>query len=534
MNRILSITILLLTLLTAEEMRAQSMTNETTHNCDDGSFWYMTDLNCEEDGNGEKTCSSCGGVFKGDEIAEHEKNCFYECNKCKQKMKVIERDKHKCKGDEPEPDPDPKPDNDHKPESDPDKPDNPSGSGPKGIPDQVLPNITVNGKNKSSFNWWDWTYVIGGGGGGGNSSNNNSESTGTFAPEEQPLHAAQQSGEKTDSIGYHRCPCLITEATKKLLDNLKEHRLYNQDNGYPDLTKDLERQLAFPETIQQGNNGTCAAAALQKFLAENFPEKYAECVYNLANYGRYEPWGLKYDFLSKGGSPFGITQAQLDAENVRDDAKELGNQYTSVDAIMQSAIQSWANRNSKIERIYDNIVNDLFNLSFSLDILGTTFNTFGYDPRKDDGDVGGMTFRDVEKFITENIGDGSSIKYKNSSKSITYDYFNDALFKQINNDFDSYTVLASVDIVQNQNGKYFGEGKPGHLLEISGTKSGKIDFWSYGNNYTTSESNCPIGELMIIMKTDYAKKEKKDKQFLTCHCNDCSGDGSKCNSCMSK
>ena len=200
MNRILSIAILLLTLLTAEEMRAQSMTNETTHNCDDGSFLYMTDLNCEEDGNGEETCSSCGGVFKGDEIAEHEKNCFYECNKCKQKMKVIERDKHKCKGDEPEPDQDKNQDKDQdKPSNskNDDNPQNPNGGSSTGIPDQYLPNVTVNGKNKSSFNWWDWTYVIGGGGGGGSSSNNNSESTGTYTSGEPPLHAAQQSGGKT-------------------------------------------------------------------------------------------------------------------------------------------------------------------------------------------------------------------------------------------------------------------------------------------------------------------------------------------------
>ena len=172
MNRILSIAILLLTLLTAAEVSAQSYYNEMYSDCDVTDYGQGTVvLPCFEICRSQ--CSSCQSFFDCDEIAEHEKGCYYECNKCKQKMKVIERDKHKCKGDEPEPDPDPKPDNDPKPESDPGKPDNPSGGGPKGIPDQVLPNVTVNGKNKSSFNWWDWTLVYGGGGGGSSSSSNN-------------------------------------------------------------------------------------------------------------------------------------------------------------------------------------------------------------------------------------------------------------------------------------------------------------------------------------------------------------------------
>lgn len=515
MNRILSIAILLLTLLTAEEMRAQSMTNETTHNCDDGSFWYMTDLNCEEDGNGEDTCSSCGGVFKGDEIAEHEKNCFYECNKCKQKMKVIERDKHKCKGDEP----DPKPDNDPKPESDPGKPDNPSGSGPKGIPDQVLPNVTVNGKNKSSFNWWDWTLVYGGGGGGSSSSSNNNNGESVVIPtEEPPLHAAQQSGEKTDSIGYHRCPCLITEATKKMLNNLKEHRLYNQDNGYPNLTKDLERQLAFPEIIQQGQNGTCGPAFIQKYLAENYPKQYADCVYNLANYGYYGPWGLELAMDVNEYSPIGMTANDILHENGNEDLQDerIGNgiQYTSVDALMQSAIQTWANTDSWLDKLKC--------------LIG--WKQPGYDPRLDKGKGGGMDYEEMKDFF-ENIVGESAILHKQEGY-MDYDYINEKITDITNNEFDSFTILAGVKIKRTDRGYYFDNKGENHYVEITGLHSGKIDFWSWGQDYTTSQYNCPIEELMIINKTDHAKKEKQEKKSLTCNCPNCTSDG--CSVCMSR
>lgn len=486
MNRILSIAILLLTLLTAEEMRAQSMTNETTHNCDDGSFWYMTDLNCDEDGNGEKTCSSCGGVFKSDEIAEHEKNCFYECNKCKQKMKVIERDKHKCKGDEPEPDPDPKPDNDSKPESDPDKPDNPSGSGPKGIPDQYLPNVTVNGKNKSSFNWWDWTYVIGGGGGGGSSSNNNSESTGTYTLEEQPLHAAQQSGGKTDSIGYHRCPCLITANAKFYLDDIDNDPKWDELNKlYDGLTEGLKRHLAFPETIQQGNNGTCAAALIQKYLAENYPDKYEECVYELIKNGKYEPWGLEIPAASnlKSLSYMDLWNENGNMANIN---FEQGIDYTYDDAFMQTAIQNWAD-------------NDTYFKSVTHAAAG-----YVYNPLKDNGEPdeksgmlfeSGMLFDDLSMFLNQNGLDNSASYYKNVSSSELYDIFNE-------HSPESNTFMAGVRICNNESGYYFcldGEYTPlkkeersAHALELTNINNGHISAWSWGKQFTTVNQDSSI------------------------------------------
>ena len=103
----------------------------------------------------------------------------------------------------------------------------------------------------------------------------------------------------------------------------------------------------------------------------------------------------------------------------------------------------------------------------------------------------------------------------------------------MNDDFNSYTVFASVDLVQSDDGnKYFGNGKLNHLLEITGIHSGKIDFWSYGKNFTTSKNNCSVGELLILKKTNYGKSEKAAKKFLSCNCNVCSMGGRDCSDCV--
>ena len=522
MNRILSITILLLTLLTAAEVSAQSYYNEMYPDCDATDYGQGTVvLPCFEICRSQ--CSSCEGFFDCDEIAEHEKGCYYECNKCNQKMKVIERDKHKCKGDEPEPDPDPKPDNDPKPESDPGKPDNPSGGGPKGIPDQYLPNVTVNGKNKSSFNWWDWTLVYGGGG-GGSSSNNNSESTGTNTPEEQPLHAAQQSGGKTDSIGYHRCPCLITANAKFYLDDIDNDPKWDElNNRFPGLTDGLKRHLAFPETIQQGNNGTCAAALIQKYLAENYPDKYEECVYELIKNGKYEPWGLEIPAASnlKSLSYMDLWNENGNMANIN---FEQGIDYTYDDAFMQTAIQNWAD-------------NDTYFKSVTHAVAG-----YVYNPLKDNGEPdeksgtlfeSGMLFDDLSMFLNQNGLANSASYYKNVSSSELSDIFNE-------HSPESNTFMAGVRICNNESGYYFcldGEYTPlkkeersAHALELTNINNGHISAWSWGKQFTTVNQDSSIKNLIVIGKTDYAKKEKKARKELKCECPSCTN--TSCDVCM--
>lgn len=523
MNRILSIAILLLTLLTAVEVKAQDMINETGYKCNDGGLEYISPIPCDFVAACEEECSSCQGFFDCDEIKEHEKGCYYECPLCNKKMTVIEGLTHNCEPEDPNKDQD-----DPYDPSDDDDDRNPPGNNKVvcalcGAVMTYMESLThncrrlnVNGNYNGSL-WYLLQPVIGS---GSNSSNNNNNNESGFGPaEEQPLHAAQQSGEKTDSIGYHRCSCLITEATKKILDNLKEHRLYNQDNGYPNLTKDLERQLAFPETIQQGNNGTCGPAFIQKYLAENFPEQYAECVYSLANYGYYAPWGLELAMDVNEYSPVGMTASDVLAENGNDYMQKTNNdngiQYTSVDALMQSAIQTWANTNTWTDKL--------------LCMIG--WKQPGYDPRLDYGDGGGMSYSEVTDFIKDNIGGESAMSYKRRGM-MTYDYVGEIIDDITNNDFDSYTVLAGVNIKEKNGKYYFGKGKSDHYVEISGLHSGKFDFWSWGQQLTTSEYDCPLEQLIILKKTDYAKKEKQEKKSLTCNCPNCTRDG--CSKCVQK
>lgn len=96
MNRILSIAILLLTLLTAAEMRAQDMINETGYKCNDGGLEYISPIPCDFVAACEEECSSCQGFFDCDEIKEHEKGCYYECPRCERQMTVIEGLSHYC------------------------------------------------------------------------------------------------------------------------------------------------------------------------------------------------------------------------------------------------------------------------------------------------------------------------------------------------------------------------------------------------------------------------------------------------------
>ena len=96
MNRILSIAILLLTLLTAVEVKAQDMINETGYKCNDGGFEYISPIPCDFVAACKEECSSCEGFFDCDEIKSHREGCYYECPRCEQQMTVIEGLSHYC------------------------------------------------------------------------------------------------------------------------------------------------------------------------------------------------------------------------------------------------------------------------------------------------------------------------------------------------------------------------------------------------------------------------------------------------------
>lgn len=85
--------------------------------------------------------------------------------------------------------------------------------------------------------------------------------------------------------------------------------------------------------------------------------------------------------------------------------QDIGAQYTSVDVLMQSAIQTWANTNTWTDKL--------------LCMIG--WKQPGYDPRLDYGDGGGLSYSEVTDFIKDNIGGESAMSYKRRGM-MTYDY----------------------------------------------------------------------------------------------------------------
>ena len=189
MNRILSIAILLLTLLTAAEVSAQSYYNEEYSDCKETDYGQGTVvLPCFEICRSQ--CSSCEGFFDCDEIAEHEKGCYYECPRCNQRMTIMEMLSHYCEPKEPDSD-------------DPDFPDDDDDDRNSPNQDRVVcalcgavmtymeslthncRRLNVNGNYNGSL-WYLLQPVNGsaaspsgggGGGGGGNSSSQNNNSS---------------------------------------------------------------------------------------------------------------------------------------------------------------------------------------------------------------------------------------------------------------------------------------------------------------------------------------------------------------------
>jgi len=506
MNRILSITILLLTLLTAAEMRAQDMINETGYKCNDGGLEYISPIPCDFMAACEEKCSSCQGFFDCDEIEEHEKGCYYECPRCNQRMTIMEMLSHYCEPKGLDPDFD-----------DPDFPDDNDDDRNPPNQDRVVcalcgavmtymeslthncRRLNVNGNYNSSL-WYILQPVIGSG--RSSSSNNNNESE--FEPtEEQPLHAAQQSGEKTDSIGYHRCPCLITANAKFYLNDIDNDPKWDELNKlYDGLTEGLKRHLAFPETIQQGNNGTCAAALIQKYLAENYPDKYKECVYELAKNGKYEPWGLEIPLESNLNA---ISDYELRIETGDANKYNQGINFTADDALMQTAIQNWVDVNNLFRRMHNKITGN------------------AYSVIDDDGNIGGMTADERSSFLF-NVSPHSIVN--NSGKTS----YNELTQKLETYSPDDYTIMAGVNMQYDDNGCYFGDSLSNHALEINGIEDGHINFWSYGKDGTTVKKDEIIKNLIIMKKTDYAKEEKKDRKSLVCNCPNCTNNG--CSKCM--
>lgn len=494
MKKFLLLVILLLTLLPLARVSAQDMINENGYKCyDDGIGYYISPLPCDDVGKCESQCSSCDAFFDCDEIEEHEKGCHYECTRCNKQMTIKEMLSHSCE-----------------------------------------PEDTINGNCSLCGMPLDLCTCVGGLGlghsAGGCTGGGGSSVGGMLPPITIPPMAPAYAPATTIPLstkGYHRCPCLMTALTKELLKKMEKNPHYNQDEDFPGLTDGIKRHISDPSTIQQGGNGTCGAALIQKWLAENFPEQYIECVYSLAHNGCYEPWLL--DFDEEDDNPMGMTKEELLAENGINKDYNIYNgiDYTYADALMQSAIQARVNSQEMFEQFWDRIDN----------IFGTNLNNTGYDPRNDDdkkeakASVGGMDHKQMIEFM-EMVADENSII--SESTNVTDYYTMNENINRLGKDFDSYSIFAEVDYIQNGKEPYFANNGLAHYLEIKGMHTGQFDIWCYGSNFTTSKEHrrCDIKGYIIVKNTNTGKNERINKKKLTCNCNNCSGDG--CSECMSK
>ena len=317
----------------------------------------------------------------------------------------------------------------------------------------------------------------------------------------------------TDTTINHHCQCLITLNTRFRQNAIDTNpNIKDLEDFHYKFAESLKRHIAFPETIQQGNEGTCAAAAIQKYLAENFPDDYIDCAISLAETREYKNWNLKIPDDVYIGS---INESMLNNANKgHHNYIHEGIEYTSIDYFIQAAIQNWYN-DKRREKGY---------------------KVPSYNPCIDGGDSSGdgMKFGYVKRFLNENINKQfesplSSVAYCDTT-IMSYDRLMDLTTLY---DPELYTYVASVAIKQDTNGTYsfITSEHENHLLEIRGVNNGYIDCWTWGKNGTTSTKGCYLQKLMIIKKTEIGIQEKRAKEQLSCNCATCSNAG--CDSCSS-
>lgn len=94
------------------------------------------------------------------------------------------------------------------------------------------------------------------------------------------------------------------ERAQRLLDNFKNSHSAGVFPNFSaaDVYGRLRKLLGNTVLINQGKNGTCGAAALSKYLLENFPDKYMEMAISLYLYGSYEGWNLSVTDAMKNGT----------------------------------------------------------------------------------------------------------------------------------------------------------------------------------------------------------------------------------------
>ena len=205
--------------------------------------------------------------------------------------------------------------------------------------------------------------------------------------------------------------------------------------------EDLTQHINNPASIQQGGNGTCGAAVLSKYMAENHPVLYAEAAIALYTTGKFSHNGVT---ISLPNSAFSGSMAELN---------ELG--INSVDAIMQGA--------------FTNSQNIIFNYNPFKD--GSGFKSFMYP---------GYFNYYVSGFLGANY---------HCVLSPTTEYINSL-------DFVNHFVVGIV----HSNDYSIEGGFPNHYIQILKSGNNKMDYWTWGEkvNGSTINNSLRNGFYMII------------------------------------
>jgi len=291
------------------------------------------------------------------------------------------------------------------------------------------------------------------GGSGSKPDNNKSKNGNINIGENIPLYSYFKSFSKSS----------LAQAVKSYMKGMKGVTKFSADK----FTEALIAQMNDPSIVQQGKNGSCGAATIQKYICENYPDLYASMAIKLFTDGKFTD-NIK---IVSGSSLYNAKDIDLTKVDCN------GSTYTSVDALMQSAIITWLNN----QGLYNKVKNT---------IIGSDG---GYNSTSGNPEDGGMVFSGIANFLNQCLGIGLS-NIDTTKKNLNQD-----MLKNI--DYSKYWVFGDVKMDQYNEKGSFIQGPGDHIVQITGVeKNGKIDYWSWGENNTTKSSNGFVGKIITIKK----------------------------------
>lgn len=449
MKKILTVAIFLLTLLPmmndASFISAQNLTYEN------GSYW-LPDIGVN--GTQKVKCDACGEAFDDDEKFNSHLKHSYACQ-------IFYGTDNNKDDDDPE-----------------ERNLCPFCNQPYGSCSCQDVIITGNGKRNPS-NLWDTGIII-------------YPSNGSTEGEGEVCNTSATPAPNPKST--HNCSCMVTPTRKDAVKNVSASTIStkNKKTGFSasNIATSLKKAIEFPETINQGNYGTCGAAAMEKELATYHPYLFRECIESLISNGHYSKWGLTLP------DACGI-KSMTDSEVAK---KGL----SATDVIFQTAFATWASEN----RFFDSMINKLKGKD---DI---------FRPRTAGGDEGGVSEANIKEFMHKKLG-----LSKSEAELVPGDNFS----RLSNIDCSSYTYIVSVHSKYNKNTKKFEfpNEKADHLAEITGIDKDGVHIWTWGQELIVK--NVYASKVIRRTKTKAVKEDENKRKGLACECSSCTDSG--CSQC---